>query len=98
MISLSAKHIKNKHIGLMGAKKPYPVFFKTRFGIHTFFLKFPIDVLILDENNRVVKMAQNLKPNSIFVWNPKYSKVVELPAGAISKNKILVENEIKLIL
>jgi len=45
------KSIKCRTIGLIGHDNPEPIMFYTKFGIHTFGLKFPIDVLILDKNN-----------------------------------------------
>ena len=63
---------------------------KTHFGIHTFGLKFPIDILILNNNNKVVSIKENLKPNKIFLWNPIYEKVVELPRGTIEKKAIKI--------
>lgn len=74
--------------GLMFLNKAENVLLQTRFGIHTFGLRFPIDVLILDNNNRVVKIKKGLKPNRIFLWNIKYDKVIELPNGEVNKNKI----------
>lgn len=59
---------------------------KTRFGIHTFGLKYPIDVLILNKQNYVVAMKEKLKTNRIFVWNIKYETVLELPYGVIKKS------------
>ena len=97
MISLKAKYLstlKDKTLGLIGKKNPEPVFLKTRFGIHTFGLKFPIDVLILDKENKVVKLKENLKPNSFFFWNPKYNNVLELPKGTIINSKIKIGSTI----
>lgn len=68
----------------MGKKKAETVYLETRWGIHTFFMKFPIDVMVLDNKNKVVKIKRELKPWRLFLWNPKYYKVVELPAGKIS--------------
>lgn len=96
MINIKIVIKRNKLLGLIGAKKPYSIFFQTRFGIHTFGLKFPIDVLILDKNNKVVKLRQNLKQNRIFVWNPKYNNVIELPVGTIEKKKIKIGNKISM--
>lgn len=92
------KSIKNKAIGLINAKKAQPVLLKTRFGIHTFCMRFPIDVLILNRTNIVVKLHQNLLPNNIFIWNIKYNTVIELPAGYISSHKIKLGDYIELIL
>jgi len=73
--------------GLIGEKNQKAIVFKTRFGIHTFLLRFPIDVIILDKNKKAVILKKELKPNSIFVWNIKYDTVVELPAKSIEKSK-----------
>lgn len=88
------KSLKDKTIGLINAKKAYPVLIKTRFGIHTFGLKFAIDVLILNKENQVVKLVENLKPNRIFLWNPIFYKVIELPAGIIKEKRIRVGDKI----
>lgn len=82
--------------GLLGTHKPYGVFFTTRFGIHTFFMNYPIDVLILDGKNRIAAIKKNLAPNRIFIWNPNYNKVVELPAGTIEKHRLSKGVKIKL--
>lgn len=90
------KNFLDKSIGLLNAEQVNSVYFKTRFGIHTFGMKFPIDVIILDKNNNVVKLAENLKSNKIFLWNPRFNKVIELPKGEIKNNKIKLGDRIKL--
>jgi uncharacterized protein len=49
--------------------------------IHTFFMKFTIDVVFLDSSDRVVKLCQNLKPWRLtpIVWKAK--AVLELGQG-----------------
>lgn len=76
--------------GLIGADPVYPVYFTTRLGIHTFGVLSPIDVLILDKNNRVVKVRKGLLPNRVFFWNPMYKNVIEMPAGTIVRKHISV--------
>ena len=85
-----AKNIKDRVTGLIGKEKPESLMINTHFGIHTFGLKFPIDVLILDHKNTVMSLKENLKPNRIFLWNPLYEKVIELPQETIKKNKIKI--------
>lgn len=75
-------------VGLMGKKRHEPLFFRTRWGIHTFFVLFPIDVVILDNTNSVVEIFEGLKPNRIVLWNPKYSRILELPKGSINSLKL----------
>lgn len=100
MIELRVKKLNNtlqKTIGLLGKTEPESVFFTTRFGIHTFGMKFPIDVVILNKQNQVVTIKENLQPKRIFLWNPKYNNVVELPNGTINKYKIQKYIKIALI-
>ena len=89
-----AKNLSEKVMGLIGKDKPISFMLSTRFGIHTFGLKFPIDVLILDKKNKVVFLKENLMPWRIFLWNPMYDKVLELPLGTIGKKKIKINDEI----
>lgn len=49
-------------------------------GVHTFFMRFPIDVVYLDRSKRVVKVRTNLVPWRISLCLRAHS-VLELPAG-----------------
>lgn len=91
IISKDAKFTESlldKSLGLLKRNSPKTLIFRTRFGIHTFFLKEPIDILILDKNLKVVQLKKNLKPNRLFFWNPKYFWIIELTAGSINESKI----------
>jgi uncharacterized protein len=83
----STKNVFGKIKGLIGEKEPKTILLKTRFGIHTFFLKFPIDVIILDRDKKVVDLKKQLFPNRCFFWNIKFDTVIELPAGSIEKSR-----------
>jgi uncharacterized protein len=52
-------------------------------GIHTFFMKFPIDVVFLDKSNRILKSFSRLPPNRITPIYLKAHSVLELPAGTL---------------
>ena len=100
MITLHVRHAKSlmsQTIGLIGAKQAYALLLRTRFGIHTFGLRFPIDVVILDTTYHIVALKKNLKPNRIFVWSPIWSLVIELPAGSIAKKRLHIGDHVKLI-
>lgn len=71
--------------GLFKKSNPRSLLFKTRFGIHTFFLKNPIDVIVLDDKFKIVKLKTVL-PNRLFFWNPKFNMVIELPPETIKKS------------
>lgn len=83
-----AKSLWQKSKGLLGTVKAYPLLLKTRWGIHTFGMCYPIDVIVLNQNNSIMKTKENLTPNKIFLWNPWYDHIVELPAGYIKEKKL----------
>jgi len=61
-------------------------------AIHTFFMKFPIDVLFLDQNMHVIRLIQDFLPNRLSptIWGAKM--VVELPAGEIAKTNTSLDD------
>ena len=70
MIKIKVKFFssnKERFFGLIPYKKAIPALFYTHFGIHTFGLRFPIDVLVLNDKNEVASMRKNLKPNRIYL-------------------------------
>jgi uncharacterized protein len=85
--SFKEKKGMEKTLGLIGKKSAETLFFKTRFGIHTFFVKFPIGLIVLDKNNKVVYINKKIKPNRIVFWNLRYDKVIELSPEALEKSK-----------
>jgi len=54
-------------------------------SIHTFFMRFSIDVLFLDKNMQIVKLFRNMPPNRLspVVWGSRIA--IELPAGKTSQ-------------
>ncbi|HYM65648.1 MAG TPA: DUF192 domain-containing protein [Candidatus Sulfotelmatobacter sp.] len=76
-----------KIVGQIGKKTPQAIVFKTRFGIHTLFMKYSIDIIVVDKNKKVVLTKRNLKPNRILVWNILYDTVIELPSGSLYESK-----------
>ncbi|MFN2525236.1 MAG: DUF192 domain-containing protein [Actinomycetota bacterium] len=49
--------------------------------IHTFGMRFPIDVLFLDADGRVLHVIRAMRPWRLSRWVRKCRYVVELPAG-----------------
>ncbi len=92
-----AKNLFQKSRGLLDVDKPYPLYFKTRFGIHTFGMKQPIDVVVLNKHNEVIGIKERLKPNRVFLWNPSYNNVLELPPGTIRVKKFKSGLKIELL-
>ena len=80
----------DRSLGLLRPSNPRNLIFKTRFGIHTFFLKEFIDVIVLNKNMQIVKL-QTLKPNSLFFWNPTHSQLLELQSGTIDRFQLKID-------
>ncbi len=73
-------------MGLMGRSQLEPghgLIIYPEWSIHTFFMRFPIDVVFLDRNDHVVGKRSAMPPNRPYagVWGARY--VIELPAGVL---------------
>jgi uncharacterized membrane protein (UPF0127 family) len=53
-------------------------------SVHTFFMRFAIDVLFVDKNNRVVKALSRVVPYRLSKIYFRAAYVIELPAGTIA--------------
>jgi len=53
--------------------------------LHMFFVFFPIDVVCLDENKKIVEIIENVKPFDPLIICPKCKYVVELKRGLLDK-------------
>lgn len=52
-------------------------------SIHTWFMRYPIDVIFLDRDNRVLKVAHSVPPFRLGPVVRGATKALELPAGVI---------------
>jgi len=77
--------------GLMGKKEiSFGMLFPKTNSIHTFFMKDDIDVIALDENNKIINKYENVKKNKIIRINNKIknTSILELPKNASKNFKI----------
>jgi uncharacterized membrane protein (UPF0127 family) len=62
-------------------------------GVHTFAMRFPLDIVYLDRRNHVRKIVTDLQP-----WRVSFSlmarSVLELPAGTISATRTRVGDQL----
>jgi uncharacterized membrane protein (UPF0127 family) len=101
MTTIYAKHAKtflDQALGLINPKNSRTMFFQTRFGIHTFFLRKPIDILVLDSSYHVSLIKSSLSPYRLYFYPPKYNYVLELPEGYIKEKGIKLDDKINLCL
>ena len=52
-------------------------------SIHTWFMRFPIDVMFVDQERRIVKTSRGLRPYRFSGVLTRQASVLELPAGVI---------------
>ncbi len=71
--------------GYMFRKSPHgPGFlFEQNNGIHTFFMNFPLDLVFLDKEYRIVKLIKNIKPwrHTRFYFKARHT--LEVPVGKL---------------
>ncbi len=78
--------------GLMGRRALPPgegLLLKPAPSIHTFFMRFPIDVVFLDRDGRVLRVAESVRP-----WRTAAARgaraVLELRAGESERRRVAV--------
>ena len=56
-------------------------------SIHTFFMRFPIDVVFVDRDDAIVKVVANLRPWRL-AWAKGADRTLELPAGSCEATEL----------
>jgi len=63
-------------------------------SIHMLFMKFTIDVVFVDRNNRVVGLTPRIKPFQLSPVFWKSACAIELPAGTIEATRTCVGDQL----
>ncbi len=63
-------------------------------AIHTIGMRFAIDVVFFDRDNRAVSIIEGIKPCRMTGWRPRAHGVVELPAGALTGSPVEIGDEL----
>jgi uncharacterized protein len=89
--------------GLMGADKAsFPagrgLWIVPCRGVHTFAMRFPIDVIYLDSDKVVVHLEENLKPWRLAPVRLRATSVLELPGSTLSSTQTAIGDEIEIAL
>ncbi len=66
-------------------------------GVHTFGMKFPIDVIVLDKKNRIIDLFKDLLPNRLTPIYLRAASVIELPAGTVEASGVATGDDIVLV-
>jgi len=85
-----------RFVGLIGEDNNSGAYFETSWGVHTFFMKQAIDVIVLDNHWIVRSLKENLRPYRFYFWNPKFFKVIELPGESVRREGIIIGDKLRL--
>ncbi|OGH05896.1 MAG: hypothetical protein A2W22_02535 [Candidatus Levybacteria bacterium RBG_16_35_11] len=94
-----ANNLLKRMKGLLGKKEMLDgeaLWIKPCISVHTFFMKFPIDIVFLNKRNQVIAAIRNLQPNHITRLYSKAASVLELPAGILEATNTRVGDEIEI--
>lgn len=83
-----ADTLPRRMIGLLGRSSlacDEGLWIKPCNSIHTFCMKFPIDVIFLTKEHTVLEVKRQVPPNSLTRIYLKAASVIELPAGKIDE-------------
>jgi uncharacterized membrane protein (UPF0127 family) len=90
-----------KAIGLMFSRKlkdnalVFVFNYESLIPLHMFFVFYPIDVLFLDKNRKVVDIKENFKPFTLYTNKKQAKYVIELPKGTINKTRTSIGDKIQ---
>lgn len=93
-----ATSILERAVGLLGTSTLPPgegLWISPCKSIHTFFMRYPIDVLFLDEKGTVIAQ-ETLRPWRISRWQLKARGVLEVNAGAAQNSQTVLGDRIEL--
>lgn len=97
---IKADHLFARMKGLLGRSSLQPgeaLLLKPCKGVHTFGMRFPIDVIILDNSNFVLALRKELSPNRLTPLYARATAVIELPAGTIEATATEIGSQIEIV-
>ncbi len=66
-------------------------------GIHTFGMKFPIDVVFIDGNNCVIATLSNIQPNRVSNMYFGAACVLEVQAGTVNRTATFPGDQLEIL-
>ncbi|HEV2716644.1 MAG TPA: DUF192 domain-containing protein [Terriglobales bacterium] len=65
-------------------------------GVHTFAMRFPIDVAYLDGSKRVIHLEKNLRPWRLAPVRMNAASVLELPANTLHSTRTAIGDQVEI--
>ena len=85
--------------GLLGRYKLLPehaLHIKPCGSIHTFGMKFTLDLIFLDKNFYVVNIIRDVGPSRMVLGGKKAASVIELESGWFNWDKLSINDDVRL--
>lgn len=67
-------------------------------GVHTFAMRFPIDVLYLDQERIVIHIEEGLKPWRMAAIRVAATSVLELPTGTVRDSRTALGDQVDILM
>ena len=86
-VALSARARMKGLLGRDGLPEGEALVIKPCTSIHTCFMRFPIDVIFLDDGGKVLRAISAMPPWRLTRLYPRAACVAELPAGTLARTR-----------
>lgn len=96
--ALEATNSLTRMRGLLGRATMVPdeaLILRPASSIHTWFMRFAIDVIYLDKEMKVRKIVPRLAPFRLS-WSPGAHCVIEMAAGALASQPVALADQLRL--
>lgn len=97
---LLAQGFSERFWGLMGTRELDPqagLLLTPCSAIHTWFMRFPLDVIFLDQEWKIVKIVEKLPPFQAALGGIKARLTLELPGGRAREAKLVLGQQLALL-
>ncbi len=89
----------SRAVGLLGRthlQQDEGIWIKPSSGVHTIGMRFPIDVIGLDKQLRIVRLWPSLKPYRVTAIVPSIRTVLELASGRIVESGLRLGDQLRI--
>jgi uncharacterized membrane protein (UPF0127 family) len=96
----AARTFWSRGVGLLGRKsleEGEGLLIEPCKSVHTAFMRFPIDVIYIDKEHRVVKLVPSMRAFRASAALKASHAVLELPVGAIGRSQTAVGDQLAII-
>jgi protein-S-isoprenylcysteine O-methyltransferase Ste14/uncharacterized membrane protein (UPF0127 family) len=94
-----ASNLLTRLTGLLGTYPPdgqKALYILPCTGVHTFGMRYPIDIVFLDAQGKVVELVRYLAPNRMTGIIPSARSALEFPSGALAEGDIRIDDRLRI--